>query len=249
MLLAGKLYIPGVKRISNNAIHQKESIVKVLANTKKENYKMTYLKKELKLLTRTPSFFSNCVLSNLLWPIVIILIFLIQGQDNIIVEFVNHYKQQEKLGLLVVFISVFAISAILTTANSIASSSISREGNIMTYVVFSLTKISKEYQKAFKMLYTLQINTNPIDIDDRFANVDDMIVPGSINAATLDKISGVAGKEKTSGSHLRPSDPSLMEPKSSIAKSFDNLFSDVFQNDDEEDTKRTRKLPSWLDDI
>lgn len=127
--------------------------------------------------------------------------------------------------------------------------SISKEGNIMTYVVFSLTKISKEYQKAFKMLYTLQVNTNPIDIDDRFANVDDMIVPGSINAATLDKISGVAGKEKTSGSHLRPSDPSLMEPKSSIAKSFDNLFSDVFQNDDEEDTKRTRKLPSWLDDI
>lgn len=136
MALADKIYINGVKRISNNAVHQKRSISKVLANTKKNNYKVTYLKKELKLLTRTPSFFSNCILSNLLWPIIIILIYLIQGQDNVIVEFVNHYKEQEALGLLVVFISVFAISAILTTANSIASSSISREGKHFPFMKY-----------------------------------------------------------------------------------------------------------------
>ena len=156
MILAGKFYIPGVKRISNNAIHQKESIIKVLANTKKENYKRTYLKKELKLLTRTPSFFSNCVLSNLLWPIVIILIFLIQGQDNIIVEFVNHYKQQEKLGLLVVFISVFAISAILTTANSIASSSISREGKHFPFMKY--IPINYKTQLNIKALVSIIIS-------------------------------------------------------------------------------------------
>ena len=136
MALADKIYINGVKRISNNAVHQKRSISKVLANTKKNNYKVTYLKKELKLLTRTPSFFSNCILSNLLWPIIIILIYLIQGQDNVIVEFVNHYKEQEALGLLVVFISVFVISAILTTANSIASSSISREGKHFPFMKY-----------------------------------------------------------------------------------------------------------------
>ena len=134
MLLADKLYISGVKRISNNAIHHKESINKVLSNTKKISPAMTYLKKELKILTRTPSFFSNCILSNLLWPIIIILIYLIQGQDNIILEFVNHYKQQESLGLLVVFISIFAISALLTTANSIASSSISRDGKHASFI-------------------------------------------------------------------------------------------------------------------
>lgn len=136
MALADRIYINGVKRISNNAVHQKRSISKVLANTKKNNYKVTYLKKELKLLTRTPSFFSNCILSNLLWPIIIILIYLIQGQDNVIVEFVNHYKEQEALGLLVVFISVFAISAIITTANSIASSSISREGKHFPFMKY-----------------------------------------------------------------------------------------------------------------
>ncbi len=136
MLLADKLYISGVKRISNNAIHHKESINKVLSNTKKISPAMTYLKKELKILTRTPSFFSNCILSNLLWPIIIILIYLIQGQDNIILEFVNHYKQQESLGLLVVFISIFAISALLTTANSIASSSISRDGKHASFIKY-----------------------------------------------------------------------------------------------------------------
>lgn len=156
MMLADKIYIPGVKRISNNAIHQKESINKVLFNTKKENYKKTYLMKELKLLTRTPSFFSNCILSNLLWPIVIILIYLIQGQDNVILEFINHYKQQEALGLLVVFISVFAISAILTTANSIASSSISREGKHFPFMKY--IPINYKTQLNIKALVSIIIS-------------------------------------------------------------------------------------------
>lgn len=156
MMLADKIYIPGVKRISNNAIHQKESINKVLFNTKKENYKKTYVMKELKLLTRTPSFFSNCILSNLLWPIVIILIYLIQGQDNVILEFINHYKQQEALGLLVVFISVFAISAILTTANSIASSSISREGKHFPFMKY--IPINYKTQLNIKALVSIIIS-------------------------------------------------------------------------------------------
>lgn len=136
MMLADKLYIPGVKKISSNAFNSKKTLSQTLQEAKKINYIKTYLSKELKILTRTPAFFSNCILSNLLWPIIIILIYLIQGQDNIIIEFVNHYKQQESLGLLVVFISVFAISAILTTSNSIASSSISREGKHFPFMKY-----------------------------------------------------------------------------------------------------------------
>ena len=112
--------------------------------------------KELKLLTRTPTFFSNCILSNLLWPIVIILIYLIQGQDNIILEFVNHYKQQEALGLLVIFISIFAISAILTTANSIASSSISREGKHFQFMKY--IPINYKTQLNIKALVSIIIS-------------------------------------------------------------------------------------------
>ena len=112
--------------------------------------------KELKLLTRTPAFFSNCILSNLLWPIVIILIYLIQGQDNIILEFVNHYKQQEALGLLVIFISIFAISAILTTANSIASSSISREGKHFPFMKY--IPINYKTQLNIKALVSIIIS-------------------------------------------------------------------------------------------
>ena len=136
MLLADKLYIPGVKKISSNADHNQRKLEETIKEAKKSSYIKSYIEKELKLLVRTPSFFSNCILSNLLWPIIIILIYLIQGQDNIIIEFVNHYKQGESLGLLVVFISIFAISAILTTANSIASSSISREGKHFPFMKY-----------------------------------------------------------------------------------------------------------------
>lgn len=168
MMLADKIYISGVKKISNNAIHQKENIHKVLSRTKKSNPQKNYFLKELKLITRTPSFFSNCILSNLLWPIVIILIYLIQGQDNIIIEFINHYKEQEALGMLVVFIAIFVISAILTTANSIASSSISREGkhfSFMKYIPMSYKSqlnikalVSIVISYGFNLIYLLLIS-------------------------------------------------------------------------------------------
>lgn len=136
MALADEIYIPGVKRISSNAMDNKTQLSETLKKAEKSSYVKTYIEKELKILVRTPSFFSNCILSNLLWPIIIILIYLIQGQDNVIFEFVNHYKQGEALGLLVVFIAIFAISAILTTANSIASSSISREGHHLPFMKY-----------------------------------------------------------------------------------------------------------------
>lgn len=156
MVLADKLYIPGVKRISNNACYHKEKLNVILSKAKKKNYIRTYLEKELKLLTRTPSFFSNCILSNLLWPIVIILIYIIQGQDNIILEFINHYKQQEPLGLLVIFIAIFAISAILTTANSIASSSFSREGKHFPFIKY--IPIDYKIQLNIKALVSIIIS-------------------------------------------------------------------------------------------
>ena len=136
MVLADKIYISGVKRINSNAIDNKTKLPETLKKAEKNSYIKTYIEKELKILTRTPAFFSNCILSNLLWPIIIILIYLIQGQDNVIFEFANHYKQGEALGLLVVFISIFSISAILTTANSIASSSISREGHHLSFMKY-----------------------------------------------------------------------------------------------------------------
>lgn len=147
MILANKIYIPGVKRISSNADHNKKALGVTIKKAMEENKSKTYLVKELKILFRTPAFFSNCILSNLLWPIIIILIFLIQGQDNIIIEFVNHYKQNEALGLLVVFIAIFSISAILTTANSVASSSISREGKHLPFMKY----IPIDYKKQINM--------------------------------------------------------------------------------------------------
>ena len=66
MMLADKLYIPGVKKISSNAFNSKKTLSQTLQEAKKTNYIKTYLSKELKILTRTPAFFSNCILSNLL---------------------------------------------------------------------------------------------------------------------------------------------------------------------------------------
>ena len=136
MVLAEKLYLPGVKKISNNADTKTETVDSILPTVKKKNYLFSYFTKELKILFRTPSFFGNCILSNLLWPIIIILIYLIQGTDNIITEFINEYQTGKVLASAVILISVFVVSTILTTTNSIAASSITREGKHFAFMKY-----------------------------------------------------------------------------------------------------------------
>lgn len=136
MFLAEKLYLSGVKKISNNANTKVETVDSIIPKVKKKNYLFSYFTKEIKILFRTPSFFGNCILSNLLWPIIIILIYLIQGSDNIITEFINEYQTGKVLAIVVIVISIFAISTILTTSNSIASSSITREGKHFSFMKY-----------------------------------------------------------------------------------------------------------------
>lgn len=115
------------------------------------------------------------------------------------------------------------------------SSSVSPSGVVMTYVTFSRTQISKDYQKAFKMIYQLQSNTDS-DPDDIYANVD-AVVPGAISPEQLERMTGL--KSSTPSHPVRPMKPK--EPSLSDLPSARDLFGGSSSDEDDEDYGRDRK--------
>ena len=129
------------------------------------------------------------------------------------------------------------------------STSVSATGNVMTYVTFSLTQISKEYQKAFKMLYQMQMNNAPVDMDDRYSSSEDTFIPGAITPEALERISGTKSPKTTSDtkSQLRrkmPEESSLSSLES--ARDFAGMSNRCYSDDDDvDDRNRRRRL--WTD--
>jgi ABC-2 type transport system permease protein len=85
----------------------------------------SYMLKEIKILLRTPAFFINCILTNVLWPFILVIAYL--GVDNQF-EKIHYYLQGDKSENLVLVVALM-ISMFMTASNGISSSAISREGS------------------------------------------------------------------------------------------------------------------------
>ncbi len=87
----------------------------------------SYSKKEIRLLIRTPIYFINCVLVNLLAPVLLILPFWLQAHNQ-----GNAAPWEELLAnpkaLMIIMIAIVGVSIFLTATNGISSTSLSREG-------------------------------------------------------------------------------------------------------------------------
>ena len=116
------------------------------------------------------------------------------------------------------------------------SSSVSPSGVVMTYVTFSRTQISKDYQKAFKMIYQMQSNTDS-DPDDIYANVD-AVVPGAISPEQLERMTGLKSPAHPSRP-MKPKEPSLSDLRA--AKEFFGASSQDDDDDDENSDNRKRR--------
>lgn len=143
MLLASKLYLPAV--ISMNGGEGASAKAKENADYssrfKESSHLMTYFKKELKILFRTPAYMSNCIGINLIWPIFIYLFIVLQKQSNFLGDFIDNLKLGNSESVLYVTLLVFGMSVILTSLNCLASSAITREGRhfeVMKYMPVDL---------------------------------------------------------------------------------------------------------------
>lgn len=146
LFIAKLLYFKGVSGVSNTPARRK-SISEEESNriVRKNNPVRTYVLKELKLLLRTPIYFLNCFLMTLIWPLIIVIMFIgnIFSDEGFhissMIEIFGHSASINALCILDVFvISIFVVSVSYTSGTSL-----SREGRN----IFVMKYIPMDYKK------------------------------------------------------------------------------------------------------
>lgn len=138
LLLAELMYFKGIVGIGGSGSAKQHSVGfrKAVKGLKEKEVSLSYFKKELLILVRTPAYFMNCIVINLVWPILLYLVYALQGPDNFLGKFFKDLSNGNATAGLIFAFCASGISVLITSANSIASSSITREGSHFAFMKY-----------------------------------------------------------------------------------------------------------------
>lgn len=143
IVLGERLYFKGVLGISESDSKKKELTDAEMAKSSAKNSALrTYVAKELRVLFRTPAFLLNCVITNFLWPVFLLIPLLSGSGDLGSLPNLGNLIAKNNAEPLVVAIG-FAAIIFASSSNGITATAISREGdNFFTnkYIPLSYTK-------------------------------------------------------------------------------------------------------------
>ena len=127
LVIAELIFFRGVINLSVNKNSLDVSLDKLIKSVRQHTPAYSYFMKELRILVRTPAFYTHCVIVNFIWPIFVYAVFKASDSSITLLWLKENYYANENIAL---FMTVFivGISAFLTSLNSITSNAISREG-------------------------------------------------------------------------------------------------------------------------
>lgn len=146
MLIAQLIYFPGVAGVGQGMSHSRKSGNKITSEMKQHKPSVSYLKKEIRILFRTPAYFTNCVIINFLVPIFVYLAYLVNNHTNFLAPFIYGIHSGNEETVLIFMLGISAVSVLVSALNCIASSSVTREGKHFSFI------------KYIPMNYTTQLN-------------------------------------------------------------------------------------------
>lgn len=100
------------------------------------NVIVSYLYKEWKILVRTRAYANNCVWVNLIWPIGILVFLLINKDKEILDQLLRWHALGYERMLVLMTILFVLVAFVLTSMNSIASSTFTREGTHIDFIKY-----------------------------------------------------------------------------------------------------------------
>lgn len=136
MLLAEIMYFPSVIGIGQGSTKSRKKTGAVIAGMKQHRVTLTYLKKEFAILFRTPAYFTNCIMINLIWPAFLYLIVVMQGKTNFLETFIYGIHSGNEETVLLFMLGISAASVLVTAVNCIASSALTREGKHFAFLKY-----------------------------------------------------------------------------------------------------------------
>ena len=127
LIIAEFIYYKGLIGLTFNNNFNSVSFNELVLKSRRKSVFYSYFMKEIRILMRTPTFYTNCIVSNFIWPIFIYAVFKALG-DRISLKWII-YNYASNLNIQLFFIVfVIGISVFVTALNSISSNAISREG-------------------------------------------------------------------------------------------------------------------------
>ena len=151
LLLAEALYMKGLIRLSSLPEKKKtKDLEQLVGKCKQHSPAYSYFVKEVKLLVRTPAFFTHSIVVNFIWPIFVFAAYKIQSRQVTIESLTRAYEKNESALQLLCLVFVVGISAFIASLNSISSNAISREGKHFPFMKY--IPVSYEIQWNVKTL-------------------------------------------------------------------------------------------------
>lgn len=137
LLLAEGLYFKSVARL-NSAPSEKraKSIEHLLDSGRQHGPAYAYFMKEVRILTRTPAFLTNCIGINFIWPIFVYAMYKISGKQWTLERLRELYAVNDMSLQLILLLGGIALAVLLTALNSISSNAISREGKHFSFMKY-----------------------------------------------------------------------------------------------------------------
>ena len=136
MLLAEVLYFPGVIGVGQGSAKSRRTTKQIVEKMKMHSVFSTYLKKEFSILFRTPAYFTNCVMINLIWPAFLYLVVVMQGKTNFLESFIYGIHSGNEETVLLFMLGITAASVLVTAVNCIASSALTRDGKHFAFIKY-----------------------------------------------------------------------------------------------------------------
>ncbi len=153
LLLAKFIYFNSVIGLSSKDTKTKNNSTKLLNNIKTKSPLKSYIEKEFRILVRTPSFFINCIVINIIWPIFALTIHKIILTDFGINDIQKLLIENGDVVRIVLLLIVTGLSILLPAMNSIASTSFSREGKHFSFMKY----IPVSYKDQWKAKYIISM--------------------------------------------------------------------------------------------
>lgn len=137
LLLAEVLYFRGVIGLtsSDNSKNAKD-IDQLLTTCRQHSPAWSYFMKDVRILVRTPVFFTNCIAINFLWPIFVYAMYKIQNHRITLTQLQHYYAHRDLRIQLFFLLGIIGISVIVAAINSLSSNAISREGKHFSFMKY-----------------------------------------------------------------------------------------------------------------
>ena len=136
LLVAELIYFKGFENLVANGKAKKRDFDKLMELSVQKTPFKAYFLKELRILVRTPAFFTNCVIPNFIWPVFVLIILKMQTYDASLTALRVYNSNKPKIVGFFLIMGSVVFSLVMTAINSLSSNAISREGKHFQFMKY-----------------------------------------------------------------------------------------------------------------